>query len=48
MTRKHYELIAAIIRSQSTIQDIAEELAFRFKEENTRFDIDKFLEACGF
>jgi len=58
MTKKHFEAIAKIIHSYTqTYRDndshirllvhIAEDMADTFKEDNPRFQQNKFLVACG-
>lgn len=56
MTRKHFEAIAFLFRSAyceteheaETVRNLAENMAAMFKRENPRFDIERFLTACGF
>ena len=56
MTKKDYEKIAAEIwlvrlmanSDQVTLDRVASCLAVVFKEDNPRFQMDKFLEACRF
>lgn len=56
MTKRHFEAIAAIVKSVARYHDadkvtakaIAEDLAFYFAKENPRFDRGRFLTACGF
>jgi hypothetical protein len=56
MTRKDYQAVARVIRfnyensddqAKSNIREIARELADHFKTDNSRFDRQKFYEACG-
>lgn len=54
MTKKDYIVIAAIIDSAQAehgssdgLDDVAKELAAYFKRDNSRFDHDRFMEACG-
>lgn len=51
LTKKDYELIAtAIARArgdEGTKLRVAEELADKLKEENSRFERGRFLRACG-
>jgi len=52
MTRKHFELIAMILKnameSDEDVRWIAKEFAYRLRFENDYFKPDVFLEACGF
>lgn len=59
MTRKHFQAIAAVIRShyeneadpnpwRYTAHAIAADLASVFAADNPNFDRAKFLAACGF
>lgn len=55
MTRKHYEMIAAILKAArlnanadtNTCDFIAVELADKMAQENPRFDKARFLKATG-
>lgn len=50
MTRKNFIAIAAVIAAagpHATPADIARKLAVIFKDDNSRFDREKFLAACG-
>ncbi len=58
MTRKDYEKIAEVFRLfsgtpeeiaiHSTVNAMACCMAAQLAEDNPRFDVDKFLKACGF
>lgn len=59
MTRKDYELIAGVIRKQAEankdsgpdqirLYSVACDLAVAFADENSRFDMQRFLVATGF
>ena len=59
MTRKDYELLAGAFKSALQKEIIHDErlngisrachiLAFELQNENPRFDIQKFIKACGF
>jgi hypothetical protein len=54
MTRKHFQAIATIIDvardeyDNETAERIAGDLAAYFQGVNPRFDVARFLEACGF
>ena len=54
MTRKHFEAIANILSlhaarpdSRKLINGLALDLSIAFKEHNPRFDVVRFLNACG-
>lgn len=57
MTKKHFEAIARIIREVKqgvetqggvdAVNDITEKLSTFFKQDNPRFDKNRFEEACG-
>jgi hypothetical protein len=56
MTRKDYQLIATALKDALGAVDhpqrvgavlAAQELAYRLRDDNPRFDRKKFLEACG-
>jgi hypothetical protein len=55
MSRKNYEAIAAVlakayeksVEAKGEIADIAHELADHFVEDNSNFNRERFLEACG-
>lgn len=47
MTRKDYHLIAAVLCGQNAPEHVCRSLATAFANDNPKFDIDKFLEACG-
>lgn len=58
MTKKHYEIIAKAIRNgrdqiiikdkdlENGINEIIKQLTKEFKEDNARFNENKFIEAC--
>lgn len=56
MSKKDYEIVAECIarvvgcglsvEQFSAVRDVVMELAFRFEEENDRFDIEKFIDAA--
>lgn len=59
LTKKHFEGVARVIRGKvigcpkdsdryAQAYTIAYDLAVMFKDENDRFDHDRFMEACGF
>lgn len=50
MSRKHYVEAASIISrisNPTTRETVANEFAIMFRQDNSRFDRAKFLEACG-
>ena len=56
MTRKDYQLIAGALKDALGAVDhphrtgavlAAQELAYRLRDDNPRFDRKRFLEACG-
>ena len=51
MTRKHFEALAAIVRSTSvypmTPRELGDALALVCAETNPNFDREQFLKACG-
>jgi hypothetical protein len=55
MTRKHFEAIAAIVKTQMdggptqrrTAQRIAMKLAIEFAKQNPNFKRELFMKACG-
>jgi len=57
MTRKDYERIAAAVKAERDMQsheagrvavdNVAERLAATLNDESYRFDVYKFLKACG-
>ena len=50
MTKKHFQLVANVV-SASDDMDIRREtslnFASEFQKENPRFDIERFIKACG-
>ena len=53
MTRKDYELMAAVMKSHSVLHQkatkaIMESLIEHLKKDNPKFDANKFKEASGF
>lgn len=50
MTRKHFELIAKIVKNIEDIDtrtQVAMDFASALRGENPRFDICRFVKACG-
>ena len=59
MTKKHFELIAVVIKDRKergngrgerkeVLEALANDFANRLQAENERFDKERFLKACGF
>jgi hypothetical protein len=46
MTRKDYKLIAECISKADTIQQVIDNLCLELKQDNIRFNSEKFREAC--
>jgi hypothetical protein len=50
MTRKHFEMIANVVSAiddMDTRKEVALNFAHSLREENPRFDIFRFIKACG-
>lgn len=51
MTRKHYKMVARLLRNPplDSIEraEMAKDMATEFKRDNPRFDRARFLSACG-
>ena len=55
MTRKHFEMIASAIRvtkittkgDDAALRELALNLCVEFYQENSRFNSERFLKACG-
>ena len=50
MTRKHFVMIAQVVSAIDNIdtrREVALNFASEFQKENPRFDIEKFIKACG-
>ena len=50
MTRKHFQMIAAIVKGIEDIDtrtQVAMDFAHALRGENPRFNICRFVEACG-
>ena len=50
MTKKHFVMVARIvsaIEDMGTRREVALNFAHSFQEENPRFDIVRFVKACG-
>lgn len=48
MTRKHFEAIALALKTNNASLDCCTDIARVCKQTNNKFDIDRFLIACGF
>lgn len=49
MSRKHFEMIATVVRENGGDQRaaLADAFARELRAENSRFDRDRFIAACG-
>jgi hypothetical protein len=50
MTRKHFELIAKIVKNIENVDtrtQVAMDFAHALRGENPRFNVCRFVEACG-
>ncbi len=50
MTRKHFQMIASIVKNIEDVDtrtQVAMDFAHALRGENPRFDICRFVEACG-
>ena len=50
LTRKHFELIASIVKNIENIDtrtSVAMDFAHALRAENPRFNVCRFVEACG-
>ena len=50
MTRKHFKMVAQVVSAidnMDTRREVALNFASEFQKENPRFDIEKFIKACG-
>lgn len=50
MTRKHFKMVAQVVSAidcMDTRKEVALNFASEFQKENPRFDIEKFVKACG-
>ena len=50
MTRKHFELIAKIVKNIENVDtrtQVAMDFAHALRAENPRFNVCRFVEACG-
>ena len=47
MTKKHFQDIAEILRNNNANQATLNAFVDYFKRENPRFDVKRFLLACG-
>ena len=50
MTRKHFELIAKIVKNIENVEtrtQVAMDFAHALRGENPRFNVCRFVEACG-
>ena len=47
MTRKHFRAIAECLKYTNASKETCEAFAIYLRTENERFNVDKFLTACG-
>jgi len=47
MTRKHFRAIAEALKATQASTQTCEAVAIYLRTENPRFNLDKFLTACG-
>ena len=47
MSRKHYITVAKVLSENKANYQLCSDLAIQFKADNSAFDIDRFLTACG-
>ena len=47
MSRKHYTFIAKTLSENKAPFQLCHDLAIEFKSDNSAFDINRFLVACG-
>ena len=47
MTRKHFVMIAKILRAEAAPLELCKRMAEAFHYENPNFNEARFLEACG-
>jgi len=48
MTRQHFEIIASTLKDNNASENLCYSLACEFRIINARFDLDRFMLACGF
>ena len=49
MTRKHFQMIPNIVKNiedRRTRESVAMDFAYALRDENPRFDVSRFVEAC--
>ena len=47
MSRKHYITISRVLFENKSSFQLCSDLAVQFKNDNSAFDINRFLTACG-
>jgi hypothetical protein len=47
MSRKHYITVARVLYENKAPFQLCSDLAVQFKADNSSFDINRFLTACG-
>lgn len=47
MSKKHYIMLASVLKANKAEFNLCAELAGKLKLDNRSFDIERFLDACG-
>ena len=47
MSRKHYIMMASVLKSNNATYQLCSDIAVKLREDNRSFDINRFLTACG-
>jgi hypothetical protein len=47
MSKKHYIMLASVLKSNNASFELCSDMAVQFKNDNRLFDINRFLTACG-
>ena len=47
MSKKHYITVAKVLSENKAPFQLCSDLAIQFRADNSAFDIDRFLIACG-
>jgi hypothetical protein len=47
MSRKHFIVVAETLKTQQATKELCLELAKKFLEFNSKFEVIKFMRACG-
>jgi hypothetical protein len=48
MSKKHYIMLASILKGNNAEFTLCTNMAVEFKKDNQAFDIERFLSACGY